>query len=168
MPKVCSFVATMKEHWKKDLKCPVCGIEFKGTAKAVVCSPTCRTRLKRIVDGGGKPEYYLIAKSRGQKLPPLLAEKQAKKVSVQNLNEQSNGTTQDLTEPSKTTNTTIDTMPELTKEQKLMKISELEGQIKKIQNEGLPIGMLPKRHTLDKSMRIDEITDQINKLKTQK
>lgn len=59
------------EHWKKDLVCPVCGKEFKGTAKAMMCSSTCRTRLRRMLALGQKPEFYLNSKNRGQKLPKI-------------------------------------------------------------------------------------------------
>ncbi len=59
------------EHWKKDLLCPVCGVEFKGTAKATMCSARCRTRLARMLAEGQKPQFYLQSKSRGQKLPKL-------------------------------------------------------------------------------------------------
>lgn len=59
------------EHWKKDLLCPVCGKEFKGTAKAMMCSSTCRTRLRRMLIAGQKPEFYLNSKARGQKLPKI-------------------------------------------------------------------------------------------------
>lgn len=69
----------MAEHWKKERLCPVCGNTFKGTEKALVCGATCRSRLKRIVDSGKKPEFYFIAKGKGQKVPLLLAEKALKR-----------------------------------------------------------------------------------------
>lgn len=51
--------------------CLVCGKEFKGTAAKMTCSSACRTAMSRIFADGKKPEYYFIAKSKGQKVPEL-------------------------------------------------------------------------------------------------
>lgn len=59
------------EHWKKDLICPVCGNGFKGTAKATMCSSTCRTRLYRMLGAGQKPQYLVQAQLNKQKLPKI-------------------------------------------------------------------------------------------------
>ena len=49
--------------------CPVCGKEFKGTDGKITCSNACRTAASRMLAKGKKPEFWLIAKSKGQKLP---------------------------------------------------------------------------------------------------
>lgn len=108
------------------------------------------------MDEDKKPEFYLIAKSKGQKVPDF------PKVKVKNLNKPSTGSNQKIEIPI-AQNESID-IPELTKEQKADKIRELESQIKKIEKESLPAGMLPKAHILNKEMRIDEIKEQIQNL----
>jgi len=158
------FMVDKNKHWTKSKICPVCGKTFEGTAKAQMCGSTCRGRLRRMLEVGGKPEYYVMAKSKGQKLPSLEWPKTKKpKIDFK-------PTTEDSFNGEKVSETLIldevgtfgdYRQPELTKEQKLAKISELNEEIKKINAEELPPGMLPKRHTLEKAMKIDSINEQI-------
>lgn len=64
---------------KTDKTCLVCGKEFKATAAGKTCSGACRISLKRIIDSGKRPDFYTIAKSKGQKVPDLLIDKLEKK-----------------------------------------------------------------------------------------
>lgn len=64
---------------KTNKMCLVCGNQFMATASGQTCSGACRVSLKRIIDSGKKPDFYLVAKSKGQKVPDLLVEKLAKK-----------------------------------------------------------------------------------------
>lgn len=60
---------------RKGLKiCLVCGIDFSGTNAAQTCSTKCRTRMSRMIADGKKPEFLLIAKSKGQKVPEFKKE----------------------------------------------------------------------------------------------
>lgn len=169
------------EHWKKDLICPVCGITFKGTMKAQVCGSTCRGRLSRILEAGKKPEFYLLAQTKGQKLPPLDAEKRlvfkktpvAKKVEEQTLDQsiqykKSEDLAYDGGRSSMFIMDEVGQMPPiqpLTKEVILLIISAHEKEIAAIEKESLPPGMMPKSHVLNKEIRIDEIKDKIEKLR---
>jgi len=54
---------------KESKICLVCGNEFKGTYGKFTCNSTCRSALSRMVERGKKPEYWLIAQSKGQKMP---------------------------------------------------------------------------------------------------
>ena len=49
--------------------CPVCGNEFKGTDGKITCSNACRTAASRMLAKGKKPEFWIMAKTKGQKLP---------------------------------------------------------------------------------------------------
>jgi len=64
---LCYKIVTMARMTSKI--CLVCGKDFKGTAAKMTCSPACRTAMSRIFVEGKKPEYYFIAKSKGQKVP---------------------------------------------------------------------------------------------------
>lgn len=66
--------------------------------------------MKRMFDNGKRPDFYLIAKSKGQNVPE-----------VKNLNKQSTGTTQKI-EPKIANNESIDT----TKKEDWTKLSRTE------------------------------------------
>ena len=173
------------EHWKKDLICPVCGKTFQATMKAQVCGSTCRGRLARILEAGKKPEFYLLAQTKGQKLPDLDAKsilrfakpttKKDKESEEQKLN-----TIIQYTKPevdaydgvgaSRFIMDEVGAMPPvqpLTKESILIIISQYEKEIAAIEKETLPPGMMPKAHILNKEIRIDEIRDKIEALRKQ-
>lgn len=56
---------------KKTKICLVCGKDFLGNEAAFTCGNACRTFMSRMVAKGKKPEYYFIAKGKGQKVPEL-------------------------------------------------------------------------------------------------
>jgi hypothetical protein len=49
--------------------CLVCGNDFKGTEGKFTCGNACRTAMSRMLANGKKPEYWILAKSKGQKIP---------------------------------------------------------------------------------------------------
>jgi len=62
----------MRKQTRKSSKiCLVCGKDFKGTAAAQSCGNACRVFLHRLLAAGKRPEFYLIAKSKGQKVPDI-------------------------------------------------------------------------------------------------
>lgn len=139
-------------HWKKDKLCPVCGNTFKGTAKAQVCGSTCRGRLRRLLAASRKPEFYVMAQSKGQKVPLLVKPPTPQKPKEETIPES----------PVVTAEVIESTSP-LTKEQALQKISELEAAKKKIAGRNVLIGN-PKANALQKAMEIDELNDLIKEL----
>jgi len=168
-----------KESRKTDKICVVCGNGFKGTAAAKTCSPACRTALARIKAAHKRPEFILLAKSKGQKIPDLNAPKgvrlkkgeKKKKVVVvtdlsdKELTQQGMAASESSLEKTWGKDEPISEVPILTKEQKTAKISELEKQIDKIKAEKSPMAGNPKIFILNQSMRIDEIQEQIQGLK---
>lgn len=62
-----------RDSIKKTKTCLVCGTEFKGIETANTCGSACRTTLSRLLKKGKKPQYWLIAKNKGQKLPLFFA-----------------------------------------------------------------------------------------------
>lgn len=160
------------EHWKKDRLCPVCGKTFKGTAKAQVCGSTCRGRLKRLIETGQKPEYYMMAKSKGQKVPLLFSrqktqKEQAEELPIGNKIEYAATTPESYNAPPLQSWIIMDevghTPPPPTKEQIWEMKAELEKQKKTISERNI-LGGNPKAHALQKSMEIDKINDQIDNL----
>lgn len=161
------------EHWKKDKICPVCGKDFKGTAKAQVCGSTCRSRLKRLIEAGDKPEYLLIAKSKGQKVPGLTGEKRLKFKAPEKKTQEALVITETKINYAEPTPESYDgkqifpTMDEaavsgapLTLEQKIAHNEGIDRKIEAINKEPLPPGMLPKAHIMSKEIRTDELKDQ--------
>lgn len=133
--------------------CLVCGKDFDGTAAKMTCSDACRTAMFRMASVGKKPEFYLIAKSKGQKVPNFGKKKEA--------------VVPTITEAPKEINKepiAVIKEPELTKEQKMAKIQELEKEITNIGRERCPSNQHPKTFILNQEIRISDIKDQINKL----
>lgn len=58
--------------------CVVCGKEFEGTDAAQSCGAACRVKLSRLKAANKRPEFMLMAKGRGQKIPDLNAPKGVK------------------------------------------------------------------------------------------
>lgn len=54
---------------KTNKICLVCGTEFKGTEARFTCGNACRTAMSRMLSKGKKPEFWVLAKSKGQKIP---------------------------------------------------------------------------------------------------
>jgi hypothetical protein len=149
----------MREKTRKSGKiCLVCGKEFLGTAAAQVCGVSCRTFLHRTLKAGKTPSFYIIAKSKGQRVPligvaKLMKEEKKKDELPKN-------------EEPKKQELPIEPISELNKEQISAQISRLNKEIDVINHEYMPAGKLPKAWALGKSMRIDEIQDKINELKS--
>jgi predicted nucleic acid-binding Zn ribbon protein len=159
--------------------CVVCGKEFEGTAAAQTCSGACRTALARIKEAKKRPEYILMAKGKGQKIPDLNA---PKRLTFAKGEKKANGSSKGLlhliessnlpkyepmtTERFKEIKWTAETIdePTLTKEQKLEKIAELEKKKKAISSRNV-MGGSPKAAALQKAMEIDAIDEEIEKLK---
>lgn len=59
---------------KKNKICLVCGSDFLGIESAITCKPSCRTYMSRLIAKGKRPEFYFIAKGKGQKVPELKKE----------------------------------------------------------------------------------------------
>jgi hypothetical protein len=70
---------------KKTKMCLVCGKDFLGSESAFTCGTACRTYMSRLFAKDKKPEYYFIAKGKGQKVP--IAKKEVK---VQDANKPTN------------------------------------------------------------------------------
>lgn len=66
---------------KKTKICLVCGKDFLGSEAAFTCKSACRTYMSRLFAKGKKPEYYFLAKGKGQKVP---------EIKVQDANKQTN------------------------------------------------------------------------------
>ena len=151
-------------HWKKDKVCPVCGKTFKGTAKAQVCGSTCRSRLKRLIEAGGKPEYYLIAKGKGQKVPDLTGVKKPKTPSPFEKTIWFSKPTIESFDGSATEVAKIDEIGILPKvmsaEQIYVHNAEIDKKIAEIGKEPLPHGIMPRAHKLNREIRIDELKSQ--------
>lgn len=58
--------------------CLVCGKDFKGTAAKMTCSTACRTAMSRLLAENKKPDFYFIAKGKGQKVPEIKKETKPK------------------------------------------------------------------------------------------
>lgn len=158
---------------QRDLVCIVCGKEFKGAASAITCSGACRFELARLKKANQRPSFLLIAKGKGQKIPDLNAPKRLKfkkgekKKNYEILESKIEwaAPTKESYDAKSISRFVLDEVGKteiaepLTKEQKLSKIAELNEEIRKIEKESLPPGMLPKRHFLDKAMRIDAINE---------
>jgi hypothetical protein len=162
--------------------CVVCGTEFNGTGSAITCDGRCRTRLARIKDAKKRPEFLLVAKSNGQKLPDFNAPKRVKfkkgekkqkaaKIIESKINYVT--PTPESYDAPPLSFPVIDEMGQfqVVKEQtptdrfKIMaKISELERKIKEIEKEPMPPRMLPKQHALYRSMKADPLKDEIKEL----
>ena len=54
---------------KKIRICLVCGKEFEGSRGKMTCSGSCRTDMSRTFAKGEHPDFWLIAKSKGMKVP---------------------------------------------------------------------------------------------------
>lgn len=63
---------------KKTKICLVCGGDFRGTKSKITCTPACRIELARIKEAKKRPEFLLVAKGKGQKIPDLTAPKRLK------------------------------------------------------------------------------------------
>jgi hypothetical protein len=151
----------MRKETRKTTKiCLVCGEDFKGTAAAQVCGNACRVALKRILDADKKPEFWLLAKNKGQKLPLVFGvtpkKKETKLADVDVPITPITPESLDIEKP---------TEPELTKEQKLAKIAQLSNQIDTVRKEQCPQRMHPKTFQLNKEIRISDIETEIEQLK---
>ena len=157
---------------RKGLKiCLVCGIDFSGTNAAQTCSTKCRTRMSRMIADGKKPEFWLIAKSKGQKIP-LFFQKPIKKVKDEKLD-----TDIDYKEPTKesydgeplsylTMDEVGQTAVPMSKEQVAIEISKLNAQIEAIVKEKCPMNKHPKMFVLEQEIKKSELEDKISLLST--
>lgn len=152
--------------------CPVCGKEFKGTEGKITCSNACRTATSRMLAKGKKPEYWLMAKSKGQKMPLVFNGPLVKKKKVEE--EELDGATISFVTPtpqsfdSPPLNPDIQDEPlntekpkDMTLDQKWAHNDTIERKIKEIDKQPLPPGMLPKMWRLKRDMEIDKLKEQL-------
>jgi len=144
--------------------CLVCGKEVKGTESKITCSTACRTALCRMVAKGRKPEFWLIAKGKGQKLPSFNKKEKGKVIKdvVKNI-EYIELPTNILESP-----ITEFTPPEnikLTKEQLEIKINSINKQILDLERGSCPLGHHPRLFKLSQEVEIDKLKESIINLK---
>lgn len=157
--------------------CVVCGKVFEGTESAQSCSPSCRVRLVRLKAANKRPEFILMAKSKGQKIPDLNAPKRLKFKRGEKmkrelpLESEINFSVPTLKsyDGKKLDNITVDESAmfatPLTHEQIWAKIDELEKEKKEAKDEKMPPGMLVRRWALVRDSKVQDIQDGIDKLK---
>jgi len=155
---------------KTDKTCVVCGEVFKGTAGRITCSGACRTALHRILKIGKKPDYWLIAKSKGQKMPLLFAGPRPKmkeaELPLSSEIKYSPNTDASFNGP-KISRYVMDEVgltkiaEPLTKEQKESKKREIEALIAKTKKEECPMGKHPKMFVLAQEVKISELEEQL-------
>jgi hypothetical protein len=151
--------------------CPVCGNEFKGTDGKITCSNACRTAASRMLAKGKKPEYWLMAKSKGQKMPLVFNGPSPKKEKPKHENLSSKVeviTPTPLSYDGPPLNPLIqdearktEVAKVITWAQKLAHNDKIENEIKEIDKKPLPPGMLPKLWRLKRDIEIDKLKDQL-------
>ena len=170
-----------KERRKRDRICVVCGKEFKGTAASVTCSGSCRIELARLKKANKRPEFILVAKGKGQKIPDLNAPKRLKfkkgeKKSIVDWvykNIVISETTKESFDGEKINPYLQDEAgqmeipKELTKEQKMIKIAELNKRLEIEKRKQCPMGTHPKTFRLTQDSIISEIQEQLKQLTPQ-
>ncbi len=128
--------------------------------------------MSRILADGKKPEYWLLAKSRGQKLP-LFFSKPEKKLPPQVRWEKP---IIYITAPKEAhydggsykpyLQDEVGQMPpmppELTKDQKITKMAELNKRMVEISRQSCPSNQHPKTFKLNQEMKIAELQEQLN------
>lgn len=178
-----TFVLQNRYMARKTKKiCLVCGNDFNGTAAAQTCSGACRIALSRIKHSKKRPEYILIAKGKGQKIPNLNAPKglrfkkgeKKKKPDLEILEskieyktptpESYDAEKMDIIKHDELGQWQEVEVRPLTEIEKLTKIGELERSLNAVDRETMPVGMMPKMFGLIKADKKKEIQEQINKL----
>jgi predicted nucleic acid-binding Zn ribbon protein len=150
---------------RKSLKiCVVCGKDIEGTEAKITCSSACRTALCRMIARGRKPEFWLIAKGRGQKLPSFNKKEKGKVIKdvVKNI-EYIELPTNILESP--IANFVPYENIKLTKEQLEVKINSINKQILDLERESCPLGQHPRLFKLSQEVEIDKLKEYIIKLK---
>lgn len=137
--------------------CVVCGGTFLGIYSKMTCSNSCRVHMSRIVARGGKPEFILLAKTKGQKIPDFTKPKKQQKKEIDKPN------VDEKTKESKTEQQVVAPV-QLSKEQRDAKIAELNKEISSIRREQCPSNSHPKMFKLIQEDRISKLQDEINQL----
>ncbi len=162
-----------QQSTRKRLKiCLVCGRDHEGTEAKITCSTACRSAMSRMLAKGKKPEYWLIAKSKGQKIPLFFAAPKIKKEKQEDrLNIKFTESTEESYDGNKLDRYVLDEigltepMQSLTTEQKLAKEVEINNRIAKIKREVCPNGQHPKHFKLTQEVRIEELNELLSKIK---
>lgn len=168
-----------KETRKIKVTCLVCGKEFEGTAASLTCSGSCRIALSRIKAAKKRPEFLLMAKTKGQKIPDLNAPKRLKfkkgekkrKSEILETEIVYAITTPKSYDAPKMSAIIMDEIgafgiaPKLTKEQKLELLNELNKQLYKLKEEKSPMSGNPRMWRLQQDVKISELQEQLNQLK---
>ncbi len=168
-----------KSRIKKKI-CLVCGEDFFGTAGKITCDPACRMELVRLKKAGKRPEFLLMAKTAGQKIPDLTAPKRLvfkkgekkPKTEILVTNIVYTPTTEKSFDSPKTASFFIqdeagqfEVPKPLTAEQKLSKRIELEGRQKELERQQhKPGDGHPRTWRLAQDAKINEIKEQIKNL----
>ena len=149
--------------------CLVCGKDFLGTDGKMTCGDACRNAMSRMVAKGKKPEFWLIAKGKGQKIP-LFFPKPKKKAKDKNLEPKIDykKTTKESYDAEPLSNLIMDevgqTAPPMTKEQIAIEVSKLNAQIEAIVKEKCPMNKHPKMFVLEQEMKKSDLEEKINLL----
>jgi len=126
--------------------CPVDGVEFMATYSGMFCTQRCRAAFKRIIERGGKPEFYEQAKAvKNQKIPSLEAKpKKEKKTEVAEQPKQA-----------------ASNPPTMTKEQVMMHNADIRRQIEDVRKRRNPASGNPRAHQLAKEQEISDLESQL-------
>lgn len=144
--------------------CLVCGKEVMGTESKLTCSTSCRTALSRMIAKGKKPEFWLIAKGKGQKIPSFKPQEKKKVIKEVAESIEYLELPPDILESPLANFVPTENMA-LTKEQVEAKINELTKQISVLERQGCPLGQHPKMFKLNQEVKVDELKAQLNQLK---
>lgn len=172
---------TKREALKNKKMCVVCGEEFLGTSGKITCSGRCRSILARLKKANKRPEYILMAKGKGQKIPDLNAPKRLKfkrgetkqKPKIEIPEEKINFVTPtaESYDGSKLNHVIADEArqyevpkKELTHFEKLAHNDKIDREIKDLERLTMPVGMLPKQWGLKKSMMADDLKEKKYKI----
>lgn len=137
--------------------CLVCGKDFLGNKAAFTCGTACRTYMSRDLKNGKKPEFWLVAKGKGQKMPDW--DKKTK--SIEPKKEEPKEVKVEIAELPK-----VEPEIKLTKEQIISKISELERKKFTVRGETCPKDKHPKMWALLKDDKVAEIDAEITQLQS--
>ena len=154
---------------KKTKICLVCGKDFLGNEAAFTCGTACRTYMSRLLKKGKKPEFWLMAKNKGQKIP-LFFQSPKKKEPEKKLETKIHykETTKESYDAEPLSNLIMDevgqTATPMTKEQIAIEVSKLNAQIEAIVKEKCPMNKHPKMFVLEQEMKKSDLEEKINLL----
>lgn len=147
---------------KKTKMCLVCGKDFLGTEGAFTCGGSCRTMMSRLLANGKKPEFWLVAKNKGQKMPLVFSKPTPKKDKPNYPNIDFKPTTKDSYDAPPLEEIVTDKIGDIPKPLTLDQKEDIRKQIKKINEERCPSNKHPKMFILEQEMRVSELEEKLN------